>query len=118
MTSSMRTALLSTLVAAACAAMPPAAAAQEKAASTKDLMKTEKHDAGDVSALAVIATVDKDEIAAAKLSLTKKMSKEANDYAHMMVTDHQANLAETKKLRAPGEASDMKAGQVKKDDEA
>lgn len=116
MNDTMRTALLATLVAAACGAVLPAAA-QEKAAATKDMMKTEKHD-GDSKALAVLATVDKDEIAAAKLALTKKMGKEATDYAHMMVTDHQANLAETKKLRGPGDAADKAAEPVKKEDEA
>ena len=108
MNDTMRTALLATLVAAACGAVLPAAAQE---------MKTEKHD-GDSKALAVLATVDKDEIAAAKLALTKKMGKEATDYAHMMVTDHQANLAETKKLRGPGDAADKAAEPVKKEDEA
>jgi putative membrane protein len=116
MNSTMRIALIATLVAAACGVVPPAVA-QEKAAATKDMVKTEKHD-GDSNALAIVATVDKDEIAAAKLALTKKMGKGANDYAHMMVTDHQANLTETKKLRGPGEASDKAAAPVKKDDEA
>ncbi len=119
MNSRTRTALISTILATACAVVVPAAMAQEKAAATKDAMQASTKDSGDATALAVVATVDKDEIAAAKLALTKKMSKGAEDYAHMMVKDHEANLAETKKLKASsGMSHDPAAEAQKKDDEA
>ena len=74
---------------------------------------------GDATALAVLATVNKDEIAAAKLALTKGMSKGAEEYAHMMVHEHEANLADTKKLKPSGTGHDHRAAmQVKKDDDA
>ena len=117
MNSSMRIALISTIVATACAAVVPMAVAQEKAASSQDAMQATKA-SGDTTALAVLATVNKDEIAAAKLALTKGMGKGAEEYAHMMVHEHEANLAETKKLKPSGTPNHAAADQVKKDDEA
>jgi putative membrane protein len=117
MNSRMRNALMSTIVATACAAVVPVSVAQDKAASSQDAMQATKA-SGDATALAVLATVDKDEIAAAKLALTKGMSKGAEDYAHMMVHEHEANLADTRKLKPSGMGHDADAMQVKKDDEA
>ena len=118
MNSSMRIALISTIVATACAAVVPMAVAQEKAASSQDAMQATKA-SGDTTALAVLATVNKDEIAAAKLALTKGMGKGAEEYAHMMVHEHEANLAETKKLKPSGTQHHAELPtQVKKDDEA
>lgn len=116
MNSSMRIALISTIVATACAAGSPVAVAQETAASSHDGMQATKA-SGDATALAVLATVDNDEIAAAKLALTKGMSKDAEAYAQMMVHEHEANLAATKKLK-PSMGHDPEAMQVKKGDDA
>jgi putative membrane protein len=99
----MRIALMSTIVATACAVVLPVGAAASSS---------------DATALAVIATVDQDEAKVAKLALTKGMTKPAADYARMMVHDHEANLAETKKLEPAGAAGDSAAAQVAKDDAA
>ena len=118
MNSSMRTALISTIVATACVAVVPGALAQEKAATKEAMQTSAAKDSGDANALAVLATVDKDEIAAAKVALTKGMGKGAEEYAHMMVHDHEANLAQTKKLTPTDTAHNAAVAPVKKDDDA
>lgn len=117
MNTRMRTALISTMIATACAAVVPMALAQDTGASTQESKQAMKA-SGDAAALAVLATVDKDEIAAAKLALTKGMSKGAEAYAQMMVHEHEANLAETKKLKPSGTGHHTEAMQVKKEDDA
>jgi putative membrane protein len=54
----------------------------------------------DAHALAVVATADRDEIAAAKQAQTKKLGADTMAYAKMLQNDHQANLDQTRALAA------------------
>ena len=103
MNSRMRIALL----AAAMASLPAAAEGPKKVSA-------------DMAALDVVATVDKDEVSAAKHALTKKVSADVADYARMMERDHSANLTETKKLLGKDAAAvkSAPAEQAAKDDAA
>ncbi|KGQ18488.1 DUF4156 domain containing protein [Lysobacter dokdonensis DS-58] len=114
MTHGIRTTLLSTIVATACAAALPAAMAQEAV----------QRESRDSTALSVLATVDQDEIDAAKLALKKGVTGEVKVYAEMMVRDHTANLSATTSLsatpnlRAPSLARDGAVDLQKKADAA
>jgi len=70
----------------------------------------------DADALAIVATVDRDEVALAKQAQTKKLSAGATEYAAMMQRDHSANLAETQKLAKDDGAQSTKAGEIRKTD--
>lgn len=78
--------------------------------------KTAAKATGDANALAIVATVDRDEVALAKQAKTKKLSAGATEYAAMIEHDHSANLAETKKLAKDDGAQSAKAGEIKKKD--
>jgi putative membrane protein len=67
---------------------------------------------GDAEALAIVATVDRDEVAQAKQAQTKKLSAGATEYAAMMQRDHSANLAETQKLAKDQDARSAKAAAI------
>ena len=96
-------------------AMCVAALLAGSAASAGD-GKTATKATADAEALAIVATVDRDEVALAKQAQTKKLSAGATEYAAMMEHDHSANLAETKKLAKDNGAQSAKAGEIKKKD--
>jgi putative membrane protein len=78
--------------------------------------KTAAKATGDAEALAVVATVDRDEVALAKQAQTKKLSAGATEYAAMMQRDHSTNLAETQKLAKNQGAPSAKAAEIHKKD--
>lgn len=78
--------------------------------------KTGAKATADAEALAIVATVDRDEVALAKQAQTKKLSAGAMEYAAMMEHDHSANLAETKKLAKDDGAQSANADEMKKQD--
>ena len=78
--------------------------------------KTAAKTTADADALAVVATVDRDEVALAKQAQTKKLSAGTMAYAAMMQRDHSANLAETQKLAKDQHAQSAKADEIKKKD--
>lgn len=63
----------------------------------------------DANALSIVATVDKDEIAAAKQAQGKKLDAGAMDYARMMERDHKSNLDATRALAKQGGGKQMSA---------
>lgn len=67
-------------------------------ASTLAVAQNKKPATGDADALAVVATVDRDEIKMAKQAQAKKVGKAAMEYAKMMEREHGDNLAQTQAL--------------------
>ncbi|MCC8363361.1 DUF4142 domain-containing protein [Lysobacter sp. A6] len=80
---------------AALLAAPVVTASETPATAASDV-------SADADALSIVATVDKDEIAAAKQAQGKKLDAGAMDYARMMERDHKSNLDATRALAKQG----------------